>query len=140
MDQSIQVGAETISRFCRLQMKKKMDIPIRPSEMGVLIFVHEQDSPVTPLNISKAFNMTKPSVTSMVTSLIKGRYLVKSPSQKDKRSYTLKPTAKGRTLVKNTFDEYHETITRLKREMGKDRFKDLLSLLEDANAILSDET
>jgi hypothetical protein len=38
-------------------MKKKMDIPVRPIEMGVLIFVHEQASPVTPLNISQAFNM-----------------------------------------------------------------------------------
>ena len=139
MDQSIPKGAETISRFCRLQMKKKMDIPVRPSEMGVLIFVHEQASPVTPLNISQAFNMTKPSVTFMVASLIKGGYLVKYPSQKDKRSYTLKPTAKGKALVKNAFDDYHETITRLKREMGKDRFKALLSLLEDANAILSEE-
>ncbi len=108
--------------------------------MGVLIFVHEQDAPVTPLTISQAFNMTKPSVTSMVTSLVRGGYLVKKPSQRDKRSYTLKPTSKGETLVNNTFDDYHKTIKIVKREMGKDRFKELVALLEDANTILSEET
>ena len=132
-------GAKTMSRFCRLQMKKKMDIPIRASEMGVLIFVHEQKAPVTPIAISEAFKMKKPSVTAMVKALTKGNYLYKTPSKSDKRSYTLQTTSKGDALVKNTFDDYHETITRLKREMGKDRFKALLSLLEDANAILSEE-
>jgi len=70
-------SVNTVSMFCRLQMKKRKDISIRSSEMGVLIFVQTQKRRVTPVEISRYFNIRKPSGTTMVKSFLKNGYLSK---------------------------------------------------------------
>lgn len=89
MKEDIIACMDAVSRFCRLQMNIKRDMPIRASEMGALIYVEKSEQPATPLMISNYFGIAKASVTDMVNSLIKKDYLVKIPSKVDKRSYTL---------------------------------------------------
>lgn len=138
MSKDIIMSAETVSRFCRLQMNTKRDIPIRPSEMGALILVERSEEPVTPLMISSFFGISKPSVTDMVNSLIKGDYLSKVPSEKDRRSYTVSVTPKGRELVETTYKEYVKSMELLEDKMGKQEFNALIDLLEKANKVLSE--
>jgi DNA-binding MarR family transcriptional regulator len=130
MNEDIIMSVETVSRFCRLQMNIKRDIPIRPSEMGALIFIKKCEDPVTPLMISNFFSISKPSVTDMINSLIKKDYLIKTPSDKDKRSYTVFPTQKGHELVETTFKEYVKTMELLEQSMGTQEFKLFVQLLE----------
>jgi DNA-binding MarR family transcriptional regulator len=139
MSKDIMMSAEIVSRFCRLQMNSRRDIPIRPSEMGVLILVEKSEEAVTPLMISNFFGISKPSVTDMVNSLIKGNYLSKTPSEKDKRSYTVSVTPKGHELVEITFKEYVKSMELLEGKMGEQEFKTLIDLLEKANKVLSGE-
>jgi DNA-binding MarR family transcriptional regulator len=120
-------------------MNIKRDIPIRPSEMGVLIFIQKQTDPVMPLMISNFFRIAKPSVTSMVNSLIKQDYLEKIPSSTDGRSYTVSATDKGEELVKSTFNEYFRTMELLKKKMGSKEFSLFIELIQKANSILSEE-
>jgi len=140
MSYSIVSSANTLSMFCRMQMKKRKDIPIRLSEMGVLIFVHTQNLDVTPVEISRYFNIRKPSVTAMVKRLLEDGYLVKKPSENDGRSYLLRCANKGETLVTETFDDFHAFITELKEGMGNESFNDLIELLDQANQVLSTKT
>jgi hypothetical protein len=42
MDNEIIISADVVAMFCRLHMNLRRDIPIRPSEMGVLIFTQKQ--------------------------------------------------------------------------------------------------
>lgn len=130
-------SAEIVSRFCRLQMNTKRDIPIRASEMGALIFVENSLEPVTPLMISSFFGISKPSVTDMVNSLVDKEYLTKTPSDKDRRSYIVSATAKGHELVDRTFKEYVKSLELLEEKMGEQEFKLFIRLLEKANSILS---
>lgn len=139
MKEDITMSVEIVSRFCRLQMNTRRDIPIRPSEMGTLIFVVKSEEPVTPLMISNFFGISKPSVTDMVNSLIKKNYLIKTPSDKDKRSYTVSPTQMGYELVETTFKEYVKTMELLEQKMGTKEFRLFLQLLEKANKILCGE-
>jgi DNA-binding MarR family transcriptional regulator len=120
-------------------MYAKRDIPIRPSEMGVLIFAQKQNVPVTPLMIAHFFKIAKPSVTSMVNALVRQEYLAKEPSVTDKRSYTLKITEKGEELVQATFMEYFKSIEFLKEKMGEDKFQQFIELIQLANGILEEE-
>jgi DNA-binding MarR family transcriptional regulator len=140
MKKDIIMSVEIISRFCRLQMNMRRDIPIRPSEMGTLIFVEKSEEPVTPLMISNFFGISKPSVTDMINSLIKKNYLIKTPSDKDKRSYTVSPTQMGYELVETTFKEYVKTMELLEQKMGAQEFKLFLQLVEKANKILCGES
>lgn len=136
---NIIVGADAVSRFCRLQMNIKKDIPVRSSEMGVLIYIHKSGMPVTPLMISGFFGISKPSVTDMVNALIKKDYLLKEPSKSDKRSYTLSVTPKGQELVETTYNEYFKTMELLEEKMGCQEFHLFIELLQRANKILSEE-
>ncbi len=138
MDINFINSADAIGMFCRLHMNSKRDLPIRPSEMGALIFTHKQNVPVTPLMISRFFNIAKPSVTSMVKALIKHGYLIKDPSKVDKRSYTLVITENGKNLVDTTFREYFKSFEMLKEKMGQDKFNQLIELIQIANRILEE--
>ncbi|MBM7614155.1 MarR family winged helix-turn-helix transcriptional regulator [Alkaliphilus hydrothermalis] len=139
MDNDIMIGADTVTLFNRLQMNAKRDIPIRPSEMGVLIFTQKQSEPVTPLMISNFFRISKPSVTSMINSLIKKEYLIKTPSPTDGRSYTVSTSDKGKELVESTYNEYFRTIELLKNKMGDKEFNSFIQLMQKANSVLSEE-
>lgn len=138
MKEYIMTATEEVAMFCRLQMNIKKDLPIRPSEMGVLIFIAKQAEDATPLMISQFFQITKPSVTTMVNSLIKQDYLMKTPSSTDRRSYTVSITTKGRKLVETTYDEYFSAMTLLEEKMGEVDFKLFVQLILRANEILKE--
>ena len=129
-------STDSIGMFCRLYMNTKRSIPIRSSEMGVLIFAYKQTRSVTPLMISQFFQITKPSVTSIIRVLIKNDYLIKEPSETDGRSYTLKITEKGVNLVEQTFVEYYKSIELLKDSMGENSFTQFIELIQLANSIM----
>jgi DNA-binding MarR family transcriptional regulator len=133
------MSADIVAMFCRLQMNAKKDLPIRSSEMGVLIFTQKQNNSVTPMMISKFFRITKPSVTSIINSLIKSGYLIKTPSTKDNRSYNVSVTNKGKDLIESTYKEYVRTMELLKEKMGNKEFDLFIELMNKANNILSEE-
>lgn len=135
MDMSLMASADAIGMLCRLHMNTKRDIPIRSSEMGVLIFTQKQDVPVTPLMISQFFKIAKPSVTSSIAALVRDGFLIKELSSMDKRSYTLKTTLKGEKLVETTFVEYYKSVEILKEKMGEERFNQFIELVQLAGSI-----
>jgi len=139
MKENILDSRDVVSRFCRLQMNKKMAISIRASEMGALIYVQKSEAQVTPLMISNFFGIAKPSVTDMVDSLIKKTYLIKMPSKIDRRSYTVEVTEKGHELLESTSEEYLRTIDFLEEKMGYQKFSLFIQLLQEANELLSEE-
>lgn len=140
MNQKLLNSADSIGLFCRLHLNAKIKLPIRPSEMGVLIYIHREDQPVSPLMISEFFKMAKPSVTPILNSLRKLDYIEKIPSIEDKRSYTLKITSKGRELVEDNFKEYLKSISHLEEKMGEQQFREFINLINQANEILEGST
>ncbi|HCT63447.1 MAG TPA: MarR family transcriptional regulator [Erysipelotrichaceae bacterium] len=129
-------SAEIMSIFCRLKMKIKAELPIRSSEMGVLIYIQKQPEPVTPLMISQYFRISKPSVTAMINALLIHGYISKSETLHDKRSYYLMITDSGNALVETTINEHYNAIEMVKNEMGTERFNQFIDLMASANQIL----
>ena len=107
--------------------------------MGVLIYIQKQKEGVTPLMISNFFQISKPSVTTMINELIKKNYLVKTSSQTDRRSYIVSITEKGLELVLSTQDEYFKLISILEDKMGEKEFGLFIELIQKANNILGEE-
>lgn len=131
-------GAEVISLFCRTNMNTKRELPIRASEMGLLIFLVKREAPPTPLEVAHFFQISKPMVTAMIRALENKGFLLKIPSQIDGRSFALSPTQKAKLIVEETYEEYHKNIELLHREMGDGEFEALIGLLDKANAILKE--
>ena len=138
MEQDLIQSMDTIGMFCRLRVNMKPNIPIRPSEMGLLIFVQKQNIEVTPRMISQFLRISKPSVTSLVNSLVNQGYLSKKPSKIDQRSYVLTMTKSGNQLVESTFEEYYKSIALLKENMGEHEFRTFIELMQKANSILEE--
>lgn len=136
MDNEVLRSADAIGMFCRLRMKLNSDLPIRSSEMGVLIYISKETTPATPLMISRFFSIAKPSVTSILTALVEKGYLLKESSLHDRRSYTLKVSEKGEKLLTGTLNEYFRSVELLRRTMGEEKFRNFIELMEEANEIL----
>lgn len=60
-----------LSKFCVSFAKLKKDLPIRPSEMGVLNIVVQRDGLFTPLMIVELLEVSKPMITAHISVLEK---------------------------------------------------------------------
>lgn len=125
-------SAETIGRFFRLWHNTKKTLPIRSSEMGMLIFIQRSAVPVTPFQISQFFDISKPSVTTMTQALLKGGYIERTTKNHDRRSYTLELTTKGLELACATERDYLDSVHQLQDRLGAKDFEVLINLLERA--------
>lgn len=135
MDDILKV-AEDISLFCRLHMNTKIVLPIRSSEMGLLIYLVMHDGEKTPMAAARFFKVSKAMITNMVTSLMKQDYIEKVQSTNDKRSFLLIPTKKASQLVEETYEDYFKTMSTLRRKMGQTDFMNMVDLIKKANEIL----
>ncbi|UQZ36950.1 MarR family transcriptional regulator [Paenibacillus sp. PK3_47] len=134
--ESLSESADTIGLFCRLHMNAKKNLPVRSSEMGVLIYTGKQEVPVTPLMISSFFKVAKPTVTVLINTLIQQDYLSKTMSSTDGRSYTVSLTPKGAELVRTASSVYFYNLELLEKQMGGEDFQTFISLMMKANEIL----
>lgn len=138
MDRMIK-SSEQVSLFCRLNINTKRELPIRSSEMGMLIYLVKTDEEKTPNAVARFFKVTKAMATNMVTSLLANGYIEKKQSETDKRSFWLIPTDKAVRLVEDTYEEYFRMMVVLEEGMGEKKFNELINLLETANKILLEE-
>lgn len=135
-------GAETLSLFCRTFLNLKRNIPIRNSEMGLLIYLvrsTEANEEITSQQIGQFLKISKPMVTTMTSSLLKDNYIIRLQDESDKRSFKLIPTEKAKVLVHSTYQEYLKAFVVLKEEMGDENYHLLIDLVDQANVILIKE-
>lgn len=132
-------ASQQISLFCRMNNNTKRELPIRSSEMGMLIYLVKTKEEKTPIGVARFFRFTKSMATNMVTSLSTNGYIEKKQSPTDKRSSLLIPTDKAIQLVEDTYEGYFKMLSVLKTKMGEEAFNKLLMLLETANDVLLEE-
>lgn len=124
------------SKFSRDYMTLKKDLPIRPSEMGVLNIVTKREGVFTPLMIAELLGVSKPMVTAHITVLERKGYIYKDFALSDKRSFYVMPTEKAKTLVEETARKLNETLEKIENDLGEEGFSLLVDLLEKAQKIL----
>lgn len=125
-----------LSIFSKHYMELKKGLPIRPSEMGVLNIIAETPGPHTPVMLAELLCVSKPMITAHITSLMDKGYIIKQPSQEDKRAYYILPTEKGLALVESAKLDMNQQLDYLKDGMGQDKFDMLVTLAQEANRIL----
>lgn len=130
--------SECISAFCRANMNRKSNLPIRSSEMGILIFItlNAGETGVRAVELSEYFGMQKSSVSLVIKSLEKQGYIKRTLSGDDKRSNPLFPTEEGTRLVNEAFEEYHRFSSRLIAKIGTEKCEEFLQILNIATKII----
>lgn len=124
------------SIFSKNYMELKKDLPIRPSEMGVLNIITKKNVLFTPLMIAELLEVSKPMITNHIIVLENKGYIVREYSKEDKRSFYVIPTEKAKELVKVTEEKMNKYLQQIENSLGKENFDKLLKMLIDTNKIL----
>lgn len=135
MDKYIMANA-VFSKFCKNYMELKKDLPIRPSEMGVLNIITETPGPHTSVQLADLLGVSKPMITTHLSVLLKKGYVTKQQATEDKRVFYILPTDKAKELVANEKEKLHQQLSRFVAKIGTDEFDHLMQLLNEANLFL----
>lgn len=125
-----------LSVFSKNYMDLKRELPIRPSEMGVLNIITETSGPHTPVLLAKLLRVSKPMITAHLTTLLKKGYIKKQQADDDKRVYYILPTKKAANLVESEKGKLNLQLEHLAKEMGQNEFDTFVMLAQKANFIL----
>ena len=137
MDKYFSANA-VLSLFGKSYAELKKDLPIRPSEMGVLNIITETPGLHTPMMLAGALKVSKPMITAHLTSLMNKGYITKRPSPEDKRAYYILPTEQAKALVKDAKEDLYWYLEQLANGLGEERFDLLVKLAEEATNILEE--
>lgn len=126
-----------LSKFCKGYMELKKDLPIRPSEMAVLNIIVQRTGKFTPLMLAELIEVSKPMITAHISILERKGYITKEMLKTDKRSFCVLPTDKAEELVKAAGQRTKKYLRYLESELGEENYKELLSVLSEANTALA---
>ena len=124
------------SIFSRDYMELKKDLPIRPSEMGVLNIITKRKEKFTPVMVADLLGVSKPMIANHISVLEKNDYVYKEFSLDDKRSFYILPTDKAKKLVEDEEKRLNRYLKKIEKHLGKDNFDLLVSLVNEANQVL----
>lgn len=127
-----------LSKFSRNYMQLKKNLPIRPSEMGVLNIIVQTEGPHTSVMLAEMLGVSKPMITAHITALMRAGYVTKTPSPEDGRAYYILPTEKARALVAETQRETDDQLRHMMNTLGKNDFDALVTLINRANHIMEE--
>lgn len=136
MNKYVTANAE-LSKFSRNYMQLKKNLPIRPSEMGVLNIITETDGPHTSAMLAEMLGVSKPMITAHISVLSEKGYITKKQSDEDKRIFYIIPTEKAVQLVESAKAELNEHFDRLADALGESGFDALVQMIAKANAVLN---
>lgn len=133
-------GANIVfSKFGRDYAELKKDLPIRPSEMGVLNIITKREGLYTPVMIAELLGVSKPMVAAHISVLEENGYIYKDFSSSDKRSFYVLPTDKAKALVSEAEAKLNEHLQMIESKLGSDRFALLVELADEALSALNQE-
>lgn len=124
------------SMFARDYMGLKKDLPIRPSEMGVLNIISHGEGNLTPLILAEMIGVSKPMITAHIQALLKKGYVYKAASDVDKRSFFVRPTEKGKALAAEFEARQTGYLKSIESKLGEDKFAALVRLLDETQNII----
>lgn len=128
-----------IRLFSSLHIRGKRKGATSPQEIDMLSRIFISEEARTPLDLSVLMGLSKSAVSRLIESLEKKEFLEKQFSKKDKRSYTLYITEKGRQELQQAYRHYLKPIYNLRRTLGEERFNSLLTQIKEANSLLQNK-
>lgn len=135
---SLASAIDTIHIFHRLWQMTKESLPIRHSEMSLLLLIVKSNIPVTSVMAADSLKVKKQMITTMTRVLEKKGFIEKCPSTEDGRSFILSSTQEGRDFVAERYKEYFKTVGRLREELGDQDFTTWIALLKKAGSVLEE--
>lgn len=125
-------AADFIAQFCRNQVNVKRNLPIRSSDMGVMIYLsHHQKAKVKDL--SDFFDVAGATVTEMIQRLEKSGMIVIHQDGQDRRVKRIQLSEQGIRFVDETRVDYLDSIQSIRQTLGDADFERFISLIQRVN-------
>ncbi|CAM4238714.1 MarR family transcriptional regulator [Paenibacillus alkaliterrae] len=124
---------EVFQRFGKGEWRKKTMWGLKASEIRVLVCVKKGNdkgaASMTVSEISKMLQVTSPTVTQMINSLIASGHVARSSDPADRRITEITLTGKGEQLANKATERYHALFTGMIDHLGKEQSDQLIVLL-----------
>lgn len=135
---------DVFQRFARADWRKKtMWGGLKASEIRMLVCVKQSNdkggSGTTVSEISKMLQVTSPTVTQMLNSLIAAGYVIRSADKTDRRMTEITLTEKGEQLARKAAERYISIFKGMIDHLGKDQSDQLIGLLNQVFQYLESE-
>ena len=112
---------------------------LNPSEFGVLNHLARVGDGKTPSWLAKAFQMTRPSMTSIVSKLSTKGFVRVETGEQDRREKFVFITPEGRDVRLKGLSSLQPRLETVASRFGTDRLAEILPILSDLRAYLDDE-
>lgn len=135
LDSKIAVALERVSEAFRVALwNEAKEHTLSPIQMQILIFLayHNSQNHCKVGYIAKEFNLTKPTISDAVKTLLQKKLISKVPDPNDTRSSFIKLTPSGKKLAKKTSNfilPLQKPITQLTEKQKTALFDALLELI-----------
>ena len=115
----IVAGLERVSgAFRRLLWDHAKELGLSPIQIQILLFVRYHREELCNVSaIAKEFNVTKPTVSDAVRVLHQKGLIEKSPSNADRRAYSVAVSQKGQSVVAQT-EQFADPVKSIVEQLG----------------------
>lgn len=125
-------AAERIAQFCRNQVNVKRSLPIRSSDMGVMIFLLQHPF-AKAKDISDFFDVAPATVAEMIQRLVTLKMIIVDRDTEDARVKRIQLSESGKKFVVETRVEYLASIHSMKECLGEKDFETFITLIQRIN-------
>ncbi len=127
---------EQVGYLCRRIMqasyrdlqKTLPELDVTIGQLGTMILIACNPG-ITPTEICKAQGQEKPTITASLDALVRKKLVSREPSKSDRRSVSLRLTAKGATFYSRTLPRVRKVDRRLTRTLSDSERRLLIDLL-----------
>lgn len=110
---------------------------LNQAELEILSFIWINDNCSSPLDITKSLGIHKENVSRTLKKLISNGLIIKEVCECDKRRSYVKLTETGIDLLDINYTQFLSPIYELKRELGEEKFKTFINLINESNNIFN---
>lgn len=135
-----EINAESVEGCIALlrtasDISKKLDehfskYGISEGKFTVLMLLYRQDDyQLSPISLSQKAEVTKATMTGLITGLENQGFIEKIPNPCDQRSYLVHLSSKGLCMLEEILPTHYTLIAQLMSGLKKDQLEELTSLL-----------
>ena len=136
MDEKLK--SDFINAFLRLKETRSKFLAKGDVSWGGLAILKKLEADGNVNGICEMLHITKPAVTYMLNSFEKNGYITRSIDANDRRRIDIKPTGKGKELVKTHRKSYDSFLTTILTRFGESNTKDYIRLFNRFADILDE--
>lgn len=125
-------AADLIAQFCRNQVNVKRNLPIRSSDMGVLIYLMHH-SMAKAKDVAEFFDVAGATVAEMIHRLANQGLVEIQQDLADARVKRIELSASGMKFVEETRNDYLSSIRSMKQTLGEEDFERFISFIQRIN-------